>query len=771
MDGNKDNNFNFDFLNKELKFKSSTKFLKDKSLKKRRREEDIYGTFYGDIKDNSEKVNESKSNIYNRDNFPNWESGFDAEIEENEENNNIQARAATFLYSNFVKGEKLEPTKSKNFSSKKFDITMTIPQDKDSDEEVEKEFLKDYTADKIKISKNIKEEKKTEAKLKETFGKGYAMLKKIGYKLGSGLGKNEQGITVPIEIKKRKKNAGISNEKEDEDKSEKNILNTLNTISKLKEKHIEIGRNELDEFEKILENWDEIKEKLISSDVIDFEVDLKTQNYDVTQFIIDSRKKESQIMHKKGAFNNNLFDKESFLEEIDDSEKIKEDLVQVMKKSKSKISDCLSKIKSISDSTVNFNYEISNLNEELRRIELDKVKKEKFIKGLNHIKIEIENNLKTNSDNLENYKSLATHLIHLYDNNKIEYKKYPGLTAFCIETTEKFLNKFNFNDYLKKSKIIIPLLNEIKTLIDKTENEEEEDFLYEEDAKRNNEEYNPYPHIFAKSSKNIDDPDQIPKTEKLFGFFLNKIVINNLISYIINEWNVKEYELLHKVFEIYSNIIPNFIKDYLISSVLIPRLLEEIGEKWEPDFSYSTSEKPKLSNLVHLWIHPWLDLLKLDKLTPITKLIQEKIENKILSCDISNTNLIDILLPWKRIWEESYFDELNERYILPKLNFLFSKMKINPKDQDLGPIKILFKWNQSALLSMEKCLPILLNHFFPKWLQVLYDWLNKTSNSERKFEEIQKWYLGWKSLFNGNYLKFKEIEQEFKNALILITSS
>jgi hypothetical protein len=26
----------------------------------------------------------------------------------------------------------------------------------------------------------------------------------------------------------------------------------------------------------------------------------------------------------------------------------------------------------------------------------------------------------------------------------------------------------------------------------------------------------------------------------------------------------------------------------------------------------------------------------------------------------------------------------------------------------------------------------------------------------KKFEEIQKWYLGWKSLFNGNYLKYKE---------------
>ena len=789
MDGNKNftnqPNMNFDFLHKELKFNSTKKMFENNNIKKRRREEEIYGTFYGDIS-HDYKVNESISNKNSNneeDIFSNWDFGRKGKRNENvDENpsNNFSTKSSNFVNTNFVKGEKqflADKINSDPTEKNKYGITMTHRQEKlDSDEEVEKEFLKDYTAEKIEKSKTTKDEKKAEAKLKETFGKGFAMLKKSGYKLGSGLGKNEQGIAVPIEIKKRKRNAGVSNENEAEEKSEKNILNNLTNISKLREKHIEQGKTEIDEFEKILENWEEIKNILISSDIIDFEVDLNTQNYDVTKFISQTRKKENFLFDKKPNSNmNNLFDRESLLEDSEETDKMKEELVKVMKKSKEKVSEHLAKIKSISDSTVNFNYEIENLQEELRGMDLKKAKKEKFLRELNHVINDLEPNLNSDSENIESYIRFASHLIHLFMNNRLQYLEYSGLTSYCLEITEKFLTaKFSFIDYLKKSKLILPLINEIKNLVYKTENEEDE-MLYDDDLKQKiNAEYSSYTHVFPTSSNKNNDPDHIQRNEKIFGYFLNKIVINNLISYIINEWNVKEYEVLHKVFDIYSSVIPNFMNDYIIDFVLIPRLLEEIRDKWDLNFEFShydESIKPKVLNNVYLWIHPWLDIIKLQKLAPISKVIQDKIENKIISCDLGNSNLIDVLQPWKKIWDEEYFMKLNSKYIIPKLNYLFSKMLINPKDQDLNILKILFKWNQSGLLEMEICKPILLKHFFPKWLQTLSDWLHKSPNSEEKFEEIQNWYIGWKSLFSGNYLKFTEIEKEFKNALVLITST
>ena len=67
--------------------------------------------------------------------------------------------------------------------------------------------------DKTKASdqKSFKE-KKMEENLELKYGKGYKILKMAGYQLGKGLGKEEQGITDPILVKKRKERAGINNQ-------------------------------------------------------------------------------------------------------------------------------------------------------------------------------------------------------------------------------------------------------------------------------------------------------------------------------------------------------------------------------------------------------------------------------------------------------------------------------------------------------------------------------------------------------------------------------
>ena len=49
-----------------------------------------------------------------------------------------------------------------------------------------------------------------ENELEKTYGKGFALLQKSGYKVGSGLGKNNQGRTDIIGVQIRKKNEGLS---------------------------------------------------------------------------------------------------------------------------------------------------------------------------------------------------------------------------------------------------------------------------------------------------------------------------------------------------------------------------------------------------------------------------------------------------------------------------------------------------------------------------------------------------------------------------------
>ena len=105
--------------------------------------------------------------------------------------------------------------------NKKFDgneLLKVISHQKNSKEETIDYNLynKEIKNDIIKEEKSLKE-KRMEENLESKYGKGYKILKMAGYQLGKGLGKEEQGITDPILVKKRKERAGINNEEENEE--------------------------------------------------------------------------------------------------------------------------------------------------------------------------------------------------------------------------------------------------------------------------------------------------------------------------------------------------------------------------------------------------------------------------------------------------------------------------------------------------------------------------------------------------------------------------
>lgn len=59
----------------------------------------------------------------------------------------------------------------------------------------------------------------------------------------------------------------------------------------------------------------------------------------------------------------------------------------------------------------------------------------------------------------------------------------------------------------------------------------------------------------------------------------------------------------------------------------------------------------------------------------------------------------------------------------------------------------------SDVLPIKHMVAMLERTFFPKWLQVLCTWMSNMPN----YEEITKWYLGWKSLFSEEYRNYPPI--------------
>jgi tuftelin-interacting protein 11 len=65
-------------------------------------------------------------------------------------------------------------------------------------------------------------------------------------------------------------------------------------------------------------------------------------------------------------------------------------------------------------------------------------------------------------------------------------------------------------------------------------------------------------------------------------------------------------------------------------------------------------------------------------------------------------------------------------------------MDVNPNAQSLDALHWALAWKDAAPLGMLGAL--LERALFPRWLGVLYHWLAHGAD----FDEVTRWYLGWK---------------------------
>jgi tuftelin-interacting protein 11 len=704
------------------------KYSDDKS-KAKRKQENIYGTFFGDIE------------------------GLNLENIENKEQYEYPSKL------NFVKARHSEQIKEKNFKIEDLNLK------EESEDEIMEEYLKDYSRDiekKLK-KKNEKEEKNLEKTLNKKYGKGFQMLKKAGFKVGSGLGKDEQGMTDPIKIIKRKKQLGISEEdkKHEQEESEMNkVYETkddyfLGMKKTIKEKQKEEKKGEIDKFEQFIEKWSKIKHSLQNENLsshIDLEnyingFERKTENESEIKVIHFSDYNHSLGHNEEESLNNLEFERNknlsiSHLTVSDDPEEVKSSLIQLIKLTKNKCINHLKSLNKVECSSLYLQLDAEKIEEEIINIEMKRNKKSQLIKDIETI---------TNYEQEMTKFNLNTYISKFYqlsENYKKDfYEEVKSMMFYClIKTLNRMKLLYSFEDYLKSHKVILEILAHIKNLISYNfDTKLEDEFAFSD-------------HIFSKNYFPSEEDNKISFSDKIFANFLNEIVINDLVNFIINQWNVKEYEKLLEIFQIYSEIIPPFMKEYIFTSALVPRLNDYVKNNFDKN--------------THLWILPWLEVMKVSMLDSVLNTVYSVIEKIILKCDIASPDTIDMLKPWRKVFLEDHINlsSLIEKFIHPKLNYMMSKFIITPDNQDISCIKVLFRWKESLLVEVDQVSTLLKVYFFPKWLEAIDLWLKRNPNlSEDVFNEIQIWYQGWKGLFHKQQLiDVDEVQIHFKQGLMLI---
>ncbi|MFT7805021.1 tuftelin-interacting protein 11 [Arapaima gigas] len=216
----------------------------------------------------------------------------------------------------------------------------------------------------------------------------------------------------------------------------------------------------------------------------------------------------------------------------------------------------------------------------------------------------------------------------------------------------------------------------------------------------------------------------------------------------VSQWQPRNVGPMVDCMESWSPLLPIWILDHVLEQLIFPRLQKEV-ESWNP----LTDTVP-----IHSWLHPWLPLMQ-SRLEPLYPPIRSKLAHALQRWHPSDGSARLILQPWKDVFTPGAWEAFMVKNIVPKLALCLGELVVNPHQQHMDPFHWVMDWE--GMLSLSSLVGLLDKNFFPKWLQVLCSWLSNSPN----YEEITKWYLGWKSMFSDAVLAQPLVKEKFNEAL------
>ena len=226
-----------------------------------------------------------------------------------------------------------------------------------------------------------------------------------------------------------------------------------------------------------------------------------------------------------------------------------------------------------------------------------------------------------------------------------------------------------------------------------------------------------------------------------------------IVRQSITAWNPKHPDPLIKFLDVWSHVLPRWMKNNIQQHILLPKLQAAV-ELWDP----RTDPVP-----IHSWLHPWLMTLG-DQLEIVYPSIRMKLASALTAWHPSDRSAKLILIPWQDIFDKSAMYSFILKNILPKLEQTMAmELIINPIQQNLDPWHWVMEWFE--FIPPPAMINLLERHFFPKWLQVLASWLNQNPN----YNEVTNWYKGWKSVMPPELLSAPQVQHQLQQALDFMT--
>ncbi|XP_006007268.1 tuftelin-interacting protein 11 [Latimeria chalumnae] len=607
----------------------------------------------------------------------------------------------------------------------------------DSDESEEEmiaqeEFPKEFGKKKLKTGMNFKPTQRGFAGgtkysqdfgcwEKHTKGIGQKLLQKMGYIPGRGLGKNAQGILNPIEAKLRKGKGAVG------------AYGSERTKQSLQDFPVVDSEEEAEEeFQKELSQWRKDpsggKKKPKYSYKTMEELKAKKQplgrkmtapQSDASQIkVIDMTGREQKVYYSYSQMRHkhNIPD-DSSQQPAKDAKvqgfalpELEHNLQLLIDMTEQEILQNDRQLQYEKDMVVNLSHECEKLSEVLAQ-------EEKTINKLNQI-LEVvedcEKRLQPDSENPLTLDMCVNIFEMLQDKYYEEYKLFE-LAELAVAIVYPLLREYFKNwDPLKDSLYGIDIMAKWRTLL-------------ENDQLRHG---------------GLDVISMDPYHRLMWEVWIP--YVRNIVS----QWQPRNCGPMVDFLDSWRSLIPTWVLENILDQLIFPKLQKEV-ENWNP----LTDTVP-----IHSWIHPWLPLMQA-RLESLYSPIRSKLSSALQKWHPSDSSAKLILQPWKEVFTPGSWEAFMVKNIVPKLGMCLNEFIINPHQQHMDVFYWVLDWQ--GMISLSSLVGLLEKHFFPKWLQVLCSWLSNSPN----YEEITKWYLGWKSVFSDQILAHPSIKDKFNEAL------
>ncbi|TGZ74637.1 hypothetical protein CRM22_000826 [Opisthorchis felineus] len=252
-----------------------------------------------------------------------------------------------------------------------------------------------------------------------------------------------------------------------------------------------------------------------------------------------------------------------------------------------------------------------------------------------------------------------------------------------------------------------------------------------------------------------------------FDVILETSWLNTLRRTIVNDWEPRDCEPLLQVLEAWRPLLSDeLLENRILNDLVLPKLQDAVSS-WNP----LTDTIP-----IHTWLHPWLPWFGgTERLASIHDTVLQKLGYCFNNWHPSDGSAHSVLTPWRSVISLGAMSAFLSRHVVPKLGLALQQFKLNPASQNMDVWNWVMRW--ADLIGPAVLVNLLEQHFWPRWLTVLANWLHQGVEARQHgdhvsagqvYQDVGRWYAGWKGQLPAECMEYASVKDTLTKALSMM---